>query len=389
MNYWVNIYAYIHNHIHIKQQMQAQQPRSTYAARFQGTERGYSVRNSGEIESFVREQPHGVGDDEINHFVFLACHAARPLHVNLIDVQGNLICFNYTGLPSIGVSDATGAARSPSLLRNNFFATLHHSHNPINKMTFYRDVLLPFKEANLAAGSPISLYVSGEGYQIADLYVLGNGHVFADEINHHPPSYLKENPASLYMVSFDRTGRLVGNGLVDLLAPGRLDVLRERPDLGIGLDIVNNFASGECVLAVDGKMTRDPYVVRTFDAGGNPVYRNVLLSDVFNIVRHAIHPYWYNQAFNPERVSIEEYMKKHLVLTTNGCRCIQNAPLCRTDSSNDPQSILYDGKPRGGTIRPRPRPMPRPRRKCNRKKSVKNIKNKCRNKKKTHRAKTY
>jgi hypothetical protein len=358
---------------------------SSYTARFNGdgAERGYSVRNSGQIESFVRPQPDGVGDDTINHFVFLACHAARPQHVNMIDVQGNLICFNYTGLPSVGATDATGDARSPSLLRNNFFATLYPQHKPINKMSFYHDVLLPFKEANLAAGSPISLYVSGEGYQIADLHVLGNGHVFADEINHYTPSHLKENPASLYMVSFDRTGNLVGSGLVDLLAPDRLDVLREGPGLGIGLDIVNQFASGRCVLAVDGKMTADPYVVRTYDAMGHPVYRNVLLSDVFNIVRHAIHPYWYNTAYNPERMPIEEYMKKHLVLTTNGCRCIQNAPLCRTDSSSDPQSILYDGKPRpgGGTTRPR--------RKCNRKKSVKNSKNRNRNKKKTHRTKTY
>lgn len=352
-----------------------------------GAERGYSARNSGEIESFVREPPYGVGDDEINHFVFLACHAARPLHVNMIDVQGNLICFNYTGLPSVGATHAPGGdARSPSLLRNNFFETLYPSHKPINKMTFYRDVLLPFKEANLAAGSPISLYVSGEGYQIADLYVLGNGHVFADEINHHTLSHLKENPASLYMVSFDRAGNLVGDGLVDLLAPDRLNVLRAGPTLGIGLDIVNQFASGRCVLAVDGKMTADPYVVRTYDARGNPVFRNVLLSDVFNIVRHAIHPYFYNQAFNPTQMPIEEYMKKHLVLTTNGCRCIQNAPLCRTDSSSDRQSILYDRMARpGGGISPRPRP----RRKCNRKKSVKNSKNKCRNKKKTHRAKTY
>ena len=39
-----------------------------------GAERGYSARNSGEIESFVREPPYGVGDDEINHFVFCDCH---------------------------------------------------------------------------------------------------------------------------------------------------------------------------------------------------------------------------------------------------------------------------------------------------------------------------
>ena len=249
-------------------------------------------------------------------------------------------------------------------------------------MTFYQDVLLPFKEENLAAGSPISVYVSGEGYQIADLYVLGNGHVFLDEINHHTHSHLTENPASLYMISFDRIGNLVGDGLVDLLAADRLDVLRDAPPLGIGLDIVNQFASGRCVLARDGGMTADPYMVIT-NAGD----RNVLLSDVFNIVRHAIHPYWYNQAFNPAQLPIEEYMKQHLVLTTNGCRCIQNAPLCRTDSSSDPQSILYDGKPRpgGGTISSRPRP----RRKCNRKKSVKNSKNRNRNKKKTHRTKTY
>jgi hypothetical protein len=376
---------------------------ATYTQRFADAGQGYSARNSGEIESFARgKSDHvspGVGDDVINHFVFLAGHAVRPLNVDMIDVQGNLICFNYAGLPSVGAPVAGHLAGSPSRLRTNFFQTLfhqHHSHQhqPINKMTFYRDVLLPFKEANLVGGSPISLYVSGEGYQIADLYVLGNGHVFTDEMNHYARSRINENPASLYMISFDRAGNLVGNGLVDLLAPDRLDMLRAEPTLGIGLDIVNQFASGRCVLAVDGKMmTADPYVVRTYDARGNPVFRNVLLSDVFNIVRHAIHPYWYNPAFNPTQISIEEYMKKHLVLTTNGCRCIQNAPLCRTDSSDHPQSLLYDGltRPGGGTIRPRP--MPRPRRKCNRKKSVKNSKNKyrnkCRNKKKTHRAKTY
>lgn len=359
-------------------------PISHYAFKFRevGAMCGYSMRNSGEIEAFARNAAEGgFGDDVINHFVFLACHAERPIDPQMIDVKGNFICFNYAGLSSIG-------RHSPSMLKNNFFGKIRDYHEkPINKSRFYKDILVPFKNENLAPGSPISLYRSNEGHQIADLYVLCNGTVFPDEMINWTQSGLHENPGSLIMVSFDGTGKLVG--YANLLDPHNLQYFREN----MGLDIVDNYSSGRCSVILDPDqgpiLSMNPYEVRTADAHGNGVYRPLLLSEVFNIIQHAIYPYWINPQFNPRNpdgshgMTIDEYMKKHLVLTTNGCRCIEGDPpiLGRTQSTGDPASGRYDETPKGGKTRPR--------RKCNRKKSVKNSKNKCRNKKKTRHTRTH
>jgi len=252
---------------------------SHYAAKFRnvGAMCGYSVRNSGEIEAFARGNSDpvspGVGDDVINHFVFLACHAERPIQPQMIDVKGNFICFNYAGLSSLG-------RLSPSMLKNNFFGKIRDYHEkPINKSRFYKDILVPFKDENLAPGSPISLYRSNEGYQIADLYVLCNGTVFHDEMTNLTQSGLKENPGSLIMVSFDGNGNLVG--YANLLDTSNLQHFREN-----GLDIVDNYSSGRCsvIWNTDHQeyiLTMAPYEVRTDDAHGNGVYRPLLLSEVF------------------------------------------------------------------------------------------------------------
>jgi len=355
---------------------------SHYAAKFRnvGAMCGYSVRNSGEIEAFARGNSDpvspGVGDDVINHFVFLACHAERPIQPQMIDVKGNFICFNYAGLSSLG-------RLSPSMLKNNFFGKIRDYHEkPINKSRFYKDILVPFKDENLAPGSPISLYRSNEGYQIADLYVLCNGTVFHDEMTNLTQSGLKENPGSLIMVSFDGNGNLVG--YANLLDTSNLQHFREN-----GLDIVDNYSSGRCsvIWNTDHQeyiLTMAPYEVRTDDAHGNGVYRPLLLSEVFNIIQHAIYPYWFNPQFNPRNpdgspgMTIDEYMKKHLVLTTNGCRCIEGDPpiLGRTQSTGHLGSSALDAIPRGGKTRPK--------RRHNRRKSVKNDKNKNRKKKTRH-----
>lgn len=356
------------------------QSSSIYAHRFRhvGAMCGYSARNSGEIEAFARNAAEGgFGDDVINHFVFLACHAERPIQPQMIDVKGNFICFNYAGLSSIG-------RLSPSMLKNNFFGKISEHQRPINKSRFYKDILVPFKNENLAPGSPISVYRSNEGYQIADLYVLCGGTVFPDEMTNLTQSGLPENPGSLIMVSFDGTGKLVG--YANLLDPLNLQYFREN----MGLDIVDNYSSGRCSIIWDRVqghiLSMNPYEVRTADADahGNSVYRPLLLSEVFNIIQHAIYPYWLNPQFNPRNhqgspgMTIDEYMKKHLVLTTNGCRCIEGDPpiLGRTRSTDVPDSRLLDYIPIGGKTRPK--------RRHNRRKSVKNDKNKNRKRKTRH-----
>lgn len=358
---------------------------SEYSARFydDGAKCGYSARNSSEIEAFARKKSDGGedGDDVIYHFVFLACHSERPFIPQMIDIKGNFICFNYAGLSSFG-----SAMLSPSMLKNNFFRKFERK--PIDKYIFYHEILVPFKDETFASGSPISLYRSNEGYQIADLYVLCNGGVFPDEMSRLTQNGLAENPGSLHMLSYDRHGLV---GYADLLAPDRLEMLQQA-----GIDIIDNFRSGNCVPVKDdaGKivLSMNPYEVRTgaVDARGNSVYRPLLLSEVFNIIAHAIYPYWYNPNFNPRKpdgnpeMTIDEYMKKHLVLVTNGCRCIEGDPpiLGRTASTGHPSSKVFDEMPLGGKTRTKHRHN-------HRRKSVRNDKNRKKNKKKTRHARTY
>jgi hypothetical protein len=376
--------------------MQPTRGLSEYSSRFydDGAKCGYSARNSREIEAFARKKSDGGedGDDVIYHFVFLACHSERPFSPQMIDIKGNFICFNYAGLSSFGSEKSV--MLSPSMLKNNFFRKFDTVRKPIDKSIFYHEILVPFKEEHLASGSPISLYRSNEGYQIADLHVLCNGEVFPDEMSMFTRSHLAENPGSLYMLSYDSHGLFVGHA--DLLAPDRLAMLQQA-----GIDIIDNFRSGRCVPVQDpatGKivLSMNPYEVRTgaVDARGNSVYRPLLLSEVFNIIAHAIHPYYYNPRFNPRKpdgnpeMTIDEYMKKHLVLVTNGCRCIEGDPpiLGRTASTGDPSSRKFDMMPRGGKTRTKHRHN-------HRRKSVRNDKNKNKNrnknKKKTRHARTY
>lgn len=341
---------------------------------------GDSLRNSQTAEEFAQPHPYGNGDDEIMHIVFLASHGARSGNMGnpRIPVVGNVFFFNYSGEPSFS------NAASPNRMCD-MFGSLLRTYQPLNKTRFY-ELITQFKNHTFAPGSPLSIYSPPD--QIDDIYVLGSGSVFPDEISH--TGELLRNPSGLYMVTI-RPGQALM--MTDLLAgnPNVINVYEYYKRSGIPFVARSVDSRGRLSM----EMVDDSYKYRDPATGA---VRPFMLSDVFNLIKERIRTeFVISQSLSLTGDALEQavsdYMKRHLVLVSTTCRCFEDESYCRTESTQRPESSIFPLAPTAsqwGNVHPGPAGPPvspgggaMSRREH--KKSVKNRnknRNKCKNKKK-------
>jgi hypothetical protein len=337
---------------------------------------GESLRNMSDTEIFAHDT------NEIKIIVFLATHASMVPSEDKCPVECNTFFFNYDGEPTVRhprpeIPDA------PTVLRNRFEHSLTQLGPRPTNPTIYA-LVNAFKETYFAPLSPLSLYLPGT--TINNLTVLGQGSI---SINHDidktkfedgkPPiieqnetlyTIFKENPVSLTMYVLDR----------GLPAPNRLDLLDRAPNIVNNYTRISEQHNGYFPLIHD-EHTRSfvtaepPYL---YDNGFNR--RAVLLSDVYDIIKTNVRNILIRQTGRAVTdAQLYEYMGRHVVLVSNGCRCREEQRPAhgrsrsteRQESSVFPRpesitSVRVGGKRSGGKKRLRTRKHKEVRRKIRR-----------------------
>jgi hypothetical protein len=192
-----------------------------------------------------------------------------------------------------------------------------------------------FKNKYFLRGSPLSIYSPPD--QIDDIYVLGSGEVFDDEISH---DNLNRNPCGLYMITARPGQALIQTNLLE----GNPNVINVydfyRTNEVPFIATVHDQKGKHIVVTVE-----DPYKYHDPSTGSN---RPLMLSDVFNIVKERIRtefvisqPMPVSLTGNALEQTVSKYMERHLVFISTTCRCFEDESYCRTASTQRPESSIF------------------------------------------------
>jgi hypothetical protein len=277
---------------------------------------GDSERNQNTIFDFIS----GEGNDELEVVVFLAGHAGiiNP-HQSAGEPKFPIGCytcyFNYAG----ELSFTPGSAQSTS---DEFMSMLTHEasmSNPFNKKRFI-GFLERFKQTHITSGSPLSLYAPST--QMDDSNVLCSGGIAQQDIDFSRGLMLRRNPASALM--FVKHPRV--NQVVDLttLNPAIINMWQHtRGNLN-----VHHTADGRGY-----QFDIAPYMYLNPDG---ITFRNVRLSDIYELLKVAI------RQMRPDTTNdhvMDEFMNRHVVLVSLGCRVLGNGTVHRVQSVPRPDSV--------------------------------------------------
>lgn len=267
-----------------------------------------SKRNKKAIKTFTK--PTAEATDDLQIFVYLAGHSGMinthqaPSEPKIF-VGCNTFFFNNAG-------ESTFIPRSANNTSSEFMSTLRDlslRHNTISKGQFY-SFLERFRDNHLIRGSPISLYPLQD--QIDDLIVLGAGTLHDSD---YDPRGLNGNPASVRI--FVKSGKL-GSFLGDLTSHNLVDMWQvTRGNLQIA-------PSMQCPGYLEIKI--NPYMYYEQSSG----YRPVRLSDIYNFIREAV-ARMYGISVT-DKHHMDEFMSRHVVLVSCGCRSLGSGDVCRVES---------------------------------------------------------
>lgn len=277
---------------------------------------GDSDRNRDTIFEFIS----GEGNDELEVVVFLAGHAGmiNP-HQSAGEPTFPIGCytcyFNYAGESSFSpgsahsTSDAFGSMLSPLMI------------NPLNKKGFF-GFLENFKQAHITSGSPLSLYKPST--QMDDSNVLCNGGVAQEDIDFVPQlgKYIfPRNPASALIYVKQAHGTQVFD--LTTLNPAIINMWHHN-----GGDLnVHPTADGRGF-----QFDIAPYQYRNHDG----TIRNVRLSDIYELIKVVVRHIRPATTFEPD---MDEFMHRHAVLVSLGCRVLGNGTVHRVQSVPRPDSV--------------------------------------------------
>lgn len=291
-----------------------------------------SERNQQAIKTFTTSAE---ATDDLQIFVYLAGHSGM---INTHQVQGepkifvgcNTFFFNNAG-------ESTFLLDSANVTSTNFMRRLGElstRHNTITKGQFY-SFLERFRNDHLIRGSPISLYPLQD--QIDDLIVLGAGTLHHSEYN--PGGGLNGNPASVRIfVKRDKGGSFLG----DLISPNLIDMWQvTRGNLQIAPSMQ---CPGYLEIKINPYMYFDPSSV-------SGLFRPVRLSDIYSFIREAVTRMY---GITGKHI-MDEFMSRHVVLVSAGCRSLGSGDVCHVESvprplsessglDDDARSIGFGGK---------------------------------------------
>lgn len=270
---------------------------------------GDSQRNQDTIFNFIS----GERDDELQMIVFLAGHAGiiNP-HKSEVEPKLDIACytcyFNYAGELSSTPSSAN--ATSDAFMTG---LTQETSKKKLSKKNFF-GFLNRFKETHITTGSPLSLYAPST--RMDDSYVLCAGGIAPNDIGRdHQGNYIiPRNPASVLMFVKSPTGDRVVD--LTLLNPAIINIWQQRRgDLQVHLKA--DRTGFEFDIA--------PYLYLNSDG----TYRNVMLSDIYELIKVFI------LQMQPDTIGthiMNEFMYRHVVLVSLGCRILADGTVYRVES---------------------------------------------------------
>ena len=197
-----------------------------------------------------------------------------------------------------------------------------HQVNPFNKKHFFKH-LKKFKDAHITTGSPLSLY---EPFiRMDDSVVLTNGSVSIDDtyVSCHGPHLFHSNPASVQMFLKDATGHKI----IDLMDYAPTNIIDMWKKNGKDLKIHPNAdRSGyEHDIA--------PYLYQNPDG----TTRYVRLSDIYELIKVVIRrlkPDIVTHDLNMNEYLMNNFLHRHVVLVSGGCRVLGDGTVCRVESTS-------------------------------------------------------
>lgn len=322
-----------------------------------------SERNKIAIDTFKA----GEAKDDLQIFVYLAGHSGminthQMPNEPKISVGCNTFFFNNAGestFTPIGVG-----SNHTSFQFMKTLGELSSSHDTISKRQFY-SFLERFRDNNLITGSPISLYPLQA--EIDDLIVLGAGTLYDSDYDHYPDGsrILNRNPASVRIfVRGNKNDSFIG----DLISHNLIDMWHHTK---YNLQITSSQEHpGYWEIKIN------PYMYYDQSSG----YRPVRLSDIYNFIRESVARMY---GITDKHI-MDEFMSRHVVLVSSGCRCLGTGDVCRVESvprPDDPTLQLPDDDTRsvgGGRKKKRRRFRTRKHKQKDYKKSEKNKKKRLR-----------
>lgn len=276
-----------------------------------------SARNQKAIEQFTLTAEAA---DNLQIFVYLAGHSGM---INTHQVQGepkisvgcNTFFFNNAGESTFTPTGMGANRTSYHFMRT--LGELSDRYETINKGEFYR-FLERFRDINLIRGSPISLYPLHD--QIDDLIVLTAGTLHDSDYDYNRDgskrNTLNENPASVRIFVKNGRNKVIGN----LTSPNLIDMF--------------DYTRGNLQMTPSqtyhgyNEIAIDPYMYYDQLSG----YRAVRLSDIYNFIRNAIR----QAGLVTTDEAMNEFMHRHVVLVSMGCRCLGTGDVCRVESVERP-----------------------------------------------------
>lgn len=272
---------------------------------------GDSDRNRETIFKFIT----GEGNDDLRIVVFLAGHSGmiNP-HQSAGEPKSPIGCytwyFNYAGESTYANTDSATTVSDKFMSLLNQAASTH----TFDKKMFF-EFIQAFKQQNIVSDAPLSLYEPST--QMDDSNVLTNGGVSIDDtyVNHLGQRIFRRNPASALMFVKQANGPKIYDltksnpAIIDMGEQTRGDLKIHPTADGSGFE--HDYA---------------PYVYRNTDG----TYRYVKLSDIYDLIKVAIKTMG---LVNPiDENAMNEFMHRHVVLVSLGCRSLGNGTVYRVES---------------------------------------------------------